>query len=47
MKAFPFPDKINSRQELARDLHYHKIPAAERDKIADRVGKLEQKAARS
>ncbi|HHT05280.1 MAG TPA: hypothetical protein GXZ97_03310 [Hydrogenispora sp.] len=46
MKAFPFPDKINSRQELARDLHYHKIPAAERDKIADRAWETGAKAAR-
>src|SRR5690606_15199295 len=46
MKAFPFPDKISSRQELARDLLYRKIPAADREKIADQAWETGAKAAR-
>ena len=38
MKAeFPFPDHIGSRQELIRDIHYHKIPQEDISHIADRA----------
>lgn len=37
MRAFPFPDRIGSREELSRDLLYKKIPQEDRIKIADRA----------
>ena len=38
MKAeFPFPDRIGSREELVRDIHYHKIPEQDISHIADRA----------
>ena len=46
MKAFPFPDKINARRELERDLLYHKIPVEARQKIADQAWETGAKAAR-
>ena len=40
MRVYPFPDKLASREELKRDLLYHKIPAQDLDAIADRVSKI-------
>ena len=37
MRVYPFPDKLASREELKRDLLYHKIPAQDLDAIADRA----------
>ncbi|CUX26744.1 hypothetical protein [Clostridium sp. C105KSO13] len=38
MKAeFPFPDRVGSREELVRDIHYHKIPQEDISRIADRA----------
>lgn len=35
MKAFPFPDQIESRNELRADILYHRIPEADRERICD------------
>lgn len=35
MKAFPFPDHIGSREELKRDLLYHKIPPKDINEISN------------
>lgn len=37
MRAFPFPDKIMSREELERDLLYNKIPKGDIESISDRA----------
>lgn len=37
MRAFPFPDRITSREELKRDILYHKIPQEYLEGIADRA----------
>ncbi|MEG6572832.1 hypothetical protein V6C21_10040 [[Clostridium] cellulosi] len=37
MRVYPFPDQIKSREELKRDLLYHKIPEEMRVPIADRA----------
>lgn len=37
MRAFPFPDKIMSREELQRDLLYRKIPEGDTEAISDRA----------
>mgnify|MGYP001625590716 CR=1 FL=1 len=35
MRAFPFPDRLESREELKRDLLYRRIPEDDREKICD------------
>lgn len=47
MKAFPFPDRIGSREELKRDILYHKIPAEDRLEICDRAWDTGAMAAQS
>lgn len=37
MRIYPFPDKIASREELKRDLLYHKIPPEDLEAMADRA----------
>ncbi|MFV0413225.1 MAG: hypothetical protein ACK5L3_08150 [Oscillospiraceae bacterium] len=37
MRVYPFPDKTASREELQRDLLYHKIPPAVHSTICDRA----------
>lgn len=37
MRAFPFPDRIMSREELPRDLLYEKIPKIHLEIIADKA----------
>lgn len=37
MRVYPFPDKVASREELKRDLLYHKIPPHHLEAIADRA----------
>jgi hypothetical protein len=37
MRAFPFPDKIMSREELPRDLLYKKIPQSDLERISDKA----------
>ncbi len=37
MRAFPFPDKIMSREELLRDLLYEKIPKNDLERISDKA----------
>ncbi len=45
MRAFPFPDKIASREELIRDLLFHKIPQDCYEQIADNAWATGVKAA--
>ncbi len=47
MRNFPFPDKISSREELTRDLLYHKIRSQDLEKIADRAWETGVAAARA
>lgn len=47
MRAFPFPDKIMSREELPRDLLYEKIPKSDLEKISDRAWETGVAAARA
>lgn len=37
MRAFPFPDKVYSREELQRDIVYDKIPESDRVLICDKA----------
>ena len=37
MRTFPFPDRIESREELARDVLYQKIPIKDREDICDKA----------
>lgn len=46
MRAFPFPDKILSREELTRDLLYEKIPKEDIEEISDRAWETGAAAAR-
>lgn len=46
MRAFPFPDKLMSREELPRDLLYEKIPKWDIDRISDRAWETGAAAAR-
>ncbi len=39
MNRFPFPDRIQSREELKRDVLYRKIPEADRISICDMAWK--------
>ena len=45
MKTFPFPDKIDSREELSRDLLYEKIPISDLHRIADKAWETGEEAA--
>ncbi len=47
MRVYPFPDKIASREELERDLLYHKIPKCDLAAIADRAWETGAQAART
>lgn len=47
MRVYPFPDKIASREELKRDLLYHKIPSQDLDSISDRAWETGEAAARA
>ncbi len=46
MGAFPFPDRIASREELSRDLLYRKISREDWEKISDRAWDTGVKAAK-
>lgn len=46
MRAFPFPDKIMSKEELTRDLLYERIPENDLEKISDRAWETGVAAAR-
>jgi hypothetical protein len=45
MRTFPFPDKVESRKELKRDILYHKIPPEQCIAIADNAWETGVKAA--
>jgi hypothetical protein len=45
LKAFPFPNKTGSREELERDILYKKIPDADKDMICDTAWSTGVKAA--
>lgn len=45
MRAFPFPDRIGSREELMKDILYKKIPKEDCDRIADRAWETGVRAA--
>lgn len=45
MKAFPFPNKTGSREELERDILYKKIPDSDKDTICDKAWDTGVKAA--
>ncbi|MFL0247286.1 hypothetical protein [Candidatus Clostridium stratigraminis] len=47
MRAFPFPDKIMSREELLRDLLYEKIPKGDLESISDRAWETGAAAAKA
>ena len=47
MRAFPFPDKIMSREELPRDLLYEKIPKSDLERISDKAWDTGASAARA
>lgn len=47
MRAFPFPDKIMSREEMERDLLYKKIPKSDLERISDKAWDTGVEAARS
>lgn len=44
-QAFPFPDKISSREELSRDLLFKKIPEPDLDRISDKAWETGEAAA--
>lgn len=45
MRVFPFPDQIESREELERDILYHRIPKEDRERICDEAWKAGEAAA--
>lgn len=47
MRSFPYPDREASREELARDLLFDKIPIDQREQIADRAWQTGVDAARA
>lgn len=46
MKAFPFPDRIGAREELKRDVLYHRIPGQDRIPACEAAWAAGVKAAR-
>lgn len=47
MRAFPFPDKIMSREELSRDLLYERIPKSDIERISNKAWETGEVAART
>ena len=45
MRAFPFPDRLESREELKRDILYRRIPEEDREAVCDMAWERGRKAA--